>query len=414
MACALMASALAPQHLLAQEAQTPAEAPSATASSTAAPSAAALSAAASSTAVPSAAAPSAAVPPSAAAPATDGAAAPTSTGAKFADLLAATGITATGYVSTSYYHSSGDSTFHEFDTAHDTFQLDQAGLTVAYQPKEGFGALVNVVAGEDARIINQAENGGDSEFNVTQAFVQYAKGPLTVIGGRFLTLAGAESENPTLNTNFSRSLVYFAEPITHTGLRATYAATDTLSVIIGINDGWNTTSTSYGSKTGEFGLLYTPNKAASITAQAYVGKDPSYNATRALVDIVATYNATASLSFVLNYDWGEQEQQPVGTDLSNLDWNALAGYVNYAFNSQWRVSLRGELLDDQGGFVTNTPQKIEEGTVTVGYSPMKSFELRLEGRYDTSNKATFVYKTNAGETFDTHQTGFAAQGIFKF
>lgn len=389
-ACALFASALAPQHLLAQEAQTPAGAPSAPPSSTTVPSAAT-------------------------APTSDGTPAPTSTGAKFADLLAATGITATGYVSTSYYHSSGDSTFHEFDTAHDTFQLDQAALTVAYQPTEGFGALVNVVAGEDARVINQAENGGDSEFNVTQAFVQYAKGPLTVSGGRFLTLAGAESENPTLNTNFSRSLVYFAEPITHTGLRATYAATDTLSVIVGINDGWNTTSTSYGSKTGEFALLYTPNKVASITAQAYVGKDPGYNATRALVDIVATYNATASLSFVLNYDWGAQEQQPVlGTDLPNLDWNALAGYVNYAFNSQWRVSLRGEFLDDQGGFVTNTPQKIEAGTVTVGYSPVQSFELRLEGRYDTSNKATFIYKTSDSETFDTHQTGFAAQGIFKF
>ena len=379
-ACVLLASAIAPSYLLAQAAQ-----PSATAASTTA------------------------------APATDATSAPTSTGARFDNLLAATGITATGYVSTSYYHSSGDSTFHEFDTAHDTFQLDQAGLTVAYQPKEGFGALVNLVAGEDARVINRAESGSDSEFNVTQAYVQYAKGPLTVIGGRFLTLAGAESENPSLDTNFSRSLVYFAEPITHTGVRATYAATDTLSVIVGVNDGWNTTSTSYGSKTGEFALLYTPNKIASVTAQAYVGKDPSYNATRALVDIVATYNATSSLSFVLNYCWGEQEQQPVlGADLPSLDWDALAGYVNYAFNSQWRVSLRGEFLDDKGGVVTTTPQKIEEGTITVGYSPVKSFELRLEGRYDTSNEATFIYNTDDSETFDEHQTGFAIQGIYKF
>lgn len=329
--------------------------------------------------------------------------------------LAPTGITATGYIATSYYHSSGDSTFHEFDTAHDTFQLDQAGLTVAYQPKEGFGALVNLVAGEDARVINEAENGTNSEFNLTQAFIQYATGPLTVIGGRFLTLAGAESENPSLNTNFSRSLLYFAQPITHTGLRATYAATDILSVVVGINDGWNTTSTSYGSKTGELALLLTPNKTASVTAQAYVGKDPAYDATRALVDIVGTYNVTSSLSLILNYDWGQQQQRPVlGTDLPNLQWDGLAGYVNYAFNEQWRISLRGEYLDDKGGFVTSTPQTIEEGTITVGYAPVKSLELRLEGRYDTSNEGTFIYKTADTETFDTHQTGFAAQGIYKF
>ena len=330
-------------------------------------------------------------------------------------LLAPTGITATGYLAASYYHSSGDSTFHEFDTAHDTFQLDQAGLTVAYQPKEGFGALVNLVAGEDARVINEAENGTHGEFNVTQAFIQYARGSLTVIGGRFLTLAGAESENPSLNTNFSRSLLYFAEPITHTGLRATYAATDTLSVVVGINDGWNTTSTSYGSKTGELAVLFTPSKTTALTAQAYVGKDSAYDATRALVDIVGTYNATSSLSLILNFDWGRQEQQPaLGTDRPTLQWDGLAGYVNYAFNDQWRISLRGEYLDDKGGFVTGTAQKTEEGTITAGYSPMKSFELRLEGRYDTSNKATFIYKTAGFETFDTHQTGFSAQGIYKF
>jgi len=327
---------------------------------------------------------------------------------KLAQILDATGITLNGYVDAAYYHSSGDSAFHEFDTAHDTFALDQAGITVAYQPKEGFGALVNLVAGEDARVINAAENGTNSAFNVTQAFLQYANGPITVIGGKFLTLAGAESENPSLDTNFSRSLVYFSEPITHTGLRATYAVTDTLNIVVGINNGWNTTSTSYGSKTGEFAAMFTPNKALSLTAQAYVGKDETFNATRELVDTVATYNATASLTFILNYAWGRQEQQPeLGLTLPNLDWNVVAGYVNYALNSEWRISLRGEFLDDKGGVITNTRQKIEEGTVTVGYSPVKRFELRLEGRYDTSNEPTF-------EDFDTHQTGFALEGIYKF
>ena len=165
----------------------------------------------------------------------------------------------------------------------------------------------------------------------------------------------------------------------------------------------------------ELSLLYTPNKIFSITAEAYVGKDPDYDATRALLNVIATYNATSSLTFILNYCWGEQQQRPTpGGARPDLDWNGLAVFVNYAFNTQWRIALRGEFLDDQGGFVTGTPEKIEEGTVTVGYSPVKSFELRLEARYDTSNKATFEYKTPDTETFDAHQTGFALQGIYKF
>jgi hypothetical protein len=69
-----------------------------------------------------------------------------------ADVLGSSGITMTGYIAASYYHSSGYNTFHEFDVQHDSFQLDQAGLQVGYQPKEGFGGFVDVLAGEDARI----------------------------------------------------------------------------------------------------------------------------------------------------------------------------------------------------------------------------------------------------------------------
>src|SRR5689334_8865315 len=61
-------------------------------------------------------------------------------------ILANSGITESGYVAASYYDSSGYNTYHQFDTSHDTFQLDQAGLQLAYQPKSGFGAVVDVIA----------------------------------------------------------------------------------------------------------------------------------------------------------------------------------------------------------------------------------------------------------------------------
>jgi hypothetical protein len=100
--------------------------------------------------------------------------------------------------------------------------------------------------------------------------------------------------------------------------------------------------------------------------------------------------------------------------LPDLDWTTFAGYVNYAFNDQWRVSLRGEVLDDKEGFVTGSQQKVKEVTGTFGYAPVKAFELRAELRYDWSNEPTFESRVNNVASFNDHQTGFALQGLYKF
>src|SRR3569833_1625499 len=75
-------------------------------------------------------------------------------GNKLSQILDEIGLSVTGYVSASFYHSTGDSTFHQFDIEHNTFQLDQASITLAYQLKVGFGVLVDLTAGEDARVLN--------------------------------------------------------------------------------------------------------------------------------------------------------------------------------------------------------------------------------------------------------------------
>jgi Putative beta-barrel porin-2, OmpL-like. bbp2 len=114
-----------------------------------------------------------------------------------------------------------------------------------------------------------------------------------VIGGKFVTLAGAEVINPTQNTNFSRSLLFtLAEPLTHTGARAMYALSDALSVNRR-REQWLEHNLD-GSKTGEPGFAWTPNKTFSLAAQSYVGKFgatvPGLDGVRSLVDVVGTYN----------------------------------------------------------------------------------------------------------------------------
>ena len=53
--------------------------------------------------------------------------------------------------------------------------------------------MVDVAAGEDMKILNAAEGGNPSTFDIIQGFVQYAGGPLTVIAGKYMTLAGRKS-----------------------------------------------------------------------------------------------------------------------------------------------------------------------------------------------------------------------------
>ena len=71
-------------------------------------------------------------------------------------------------------------------------------------------------------------------------------------------------------------------------------------------------------------------------------------------------------------------------------------------------------MSGRRGFVTGGTQKVKEGTVTFGYSPVKSFEVRLEARYDWSNEDGFETRVNDNATFVDHQTGFAVQGLYHF
>ena len=320
----------------------------------------------------------------------------------------------------SYYHSNGYGTYHQFDNKHDSFQIDQAALTLAYQPKEGFGALVNVAAGEDMKILNAAEGSNPNTFDIVQGFVQYATGPLTVIGGKFVTLAGAEVIAPTGNTNFSRSLLFYAEPLTHTGIRATYAASDTRQRHCGRQQ-WVELFVVADFRREDRGVGHRMDAEQAVLVDGpglCRQGSHAFDAQRTLVDAVATYNATAALTFILSYDWGKQEQHAAGSSGPEA-WNGAAFYTNYRV--QRSVARVGATrIPGRQGWIRYCDavfaQTLKEGTVTFGYDPVKSFELRLEARYDKSTQPTFVRSINEADAnpLADSQTGLALQGVYKF
>lgn len=369
------------------------------------------------------------------------------------DILDASGIAITGYVDAGYTNIDSTGLFtgstaatmlptRVFDAPNasigkkvSSFNLNQVGVTISKQPKEGFGGLVNLTAGQDANVIasygagNQALATGpyanNHNFDLTQAYASYASGPATLIIGKFATLAGAEVITSESDTNYSRSILFgYAIPFTHTGARLTYAASDTVSLIAGVNNGWDQVSDTNSDKTFELGFTAAPSKMISLAGSYYTGKELSggftsaqtTNGNRQLLDLVATINATDSLSFVLNYDNGSQDNATIPGGIGKAKWDGLAAYINYQFNDQWRASFRTEYLNDKAGYRTGTgvAMKWSENTLTLAYMPAKSFEFRAEVRGDHSNKATTAGFLQSNGTSKSNQSSFGLEALYKF
>ncbi len=350
------------------------------------------------------------------------------------------GIEFGGHVDTIYTNLSGAGKFTSgvrnrvFDYKRDALVLDAIDLSWHKLPENGFGGKLNLTLGKDADTIaaygtidkgRGPQNGANNVADVTQAFLHYGAGPFSVIAGKYVTMAGAEVIKGPANPNVSRSILFgYAIPFTHTGARATYVFSDALSVMVGVNEGWDTFKDTNDDLTAELGLLWVPSKMFSLAAQAYSGKEQLFNyptissnkGTRNLIDLVGTINATDRLSFTLNYDYGTQDNAStvVPSGASKAKWTGLAGYANYQFNDQWKLSFRAEYFDDKDGYRTGVVQKWKEATLTMAYVPpaVKNLELRAELRGDRSNVASFLAKDEA--TAKKSQNSFGLQALYKF
>jgi len=346
-------------------------------------------------------------------------------------IFEASGITTSGYIDAGYTYSNrnlegtsgvpGAVSTRVFDSQNNSFVLHQVGLTMAKQPKEGFGGLVNFTVGKDAQTIHSfpevntavAPANSTSMFDVTQAYLQYAGGPITIIGGKFTTLHGTEVIASSGNNNISRSILFGAVPFTHTGVRATWAASDAVSVIAGVNNGWDQLTDANRGKTAELGVTLTPIKPLSITVSGYSGSEPTANGngTRTSENLVASWAFTDAFSVGLEYLNFSQDNALAGG--AKAKYSGYAGYVTFMPTPKWRAVVRLESFDDHDGFrfATAGQVKYKEGTLTLAYVASDSFELRGEVREDKADTAVFA--TYDGNTSKTLMT-LALQGLYKF
>jgi Putative beta-barrel porin-2, OmpL-like. bbp2 len=335
-------------------------------------------------------------------------------------VLEASGISLSGYVDTAYSHANrdieGGFSTRVLDSQNNSFVLHQVGVQIAKQPKEGFGGLLNVTTGKDAGVIHSSPS-NEQTYDLTQGYLQYAGGPLTVIGGKFTTLHGTEVIWSPSNANFSRSILFGAVPFTHTGVRATYAISDTLSVIAGLNNGWDQLVDSNKGKTLELGATSNPIKPLTLAASYYGGQEFSgvtlMNGRRDSFNIVGSYAITEPFSIGLEFLNVKQKDAVFdgsgGT--KDMKYDGFAAYVSYLFMPKIKGTLRAESFNDKDGFhFGNGSMKYKEYTLTVAYLAADSFELRGEVRNDKADNPVF----NDGGSLSDSLTTFAVQALYKF
>jgi hypothetical protein len=216
--------------------------------------------------------------------------------------------------------------------------------------------------------------------------------------GKYATMMGAEVIESNANWNYTRSILFsYSIPYTHTGARFTYTLNDMIYAQLHIVNGWNNV-VNHTSGKGVCGVIgISPIKSLPIIVN-YMSTSESKDANavgtlanigaRSLLDVVATFNATDALSFMVNYDSGSQSNGTASG--GKAAWSGVAGYIKYTgLPVLSAIALRYESFDDTDGFTTGTVQKLSEGTLTLEKA-VDGALLRLDVRQDSSNQKVFT------------------------
>jgi len=266
---------------------------------------------------------------------------------------------------------------------------------------------------------------GTTNLLVQQAFATYKFGKVTADFGRFVTSAGAEVIEAKDNWLYTRSILFtYAIPFAHTGLRVGIPLADSLTLQLGVVNGWDddTLTSTFNvvvgntiktgpHKTGNVSLTYSKD-ATNAAINVYAGKNApvastdvihTEDATRTLVDVVLQ-QGFGPVSINLNLDYGHEDKLATTWPATSATWWGLAGMVRYSFTGDVaRLTLRGEYFDDSKGgsrlgYLKPTDPtvgtKVYEGTLGLSFPVGGNAELRGELRYDKAADKAFPVSTD--------------------
>lgn len=250
------------------------------------------------------------------------------------------------------------------------YMLNQAWLYIDRPTDTGgcgsdIGGRVDVMYGTDHRFTTSTglETFGDGtpRFNndhrfyglaIPQAYGEVAYNDLKVKIGHFLSPVGYFVVPAT--GNFFNRLPYtfqYGEPFTHTGMLATYQATDTLSLGAGVIRGWDNWDTG-NNHAGYLGTLTkTFDSGASLAYVQVFSRELNQSgafSNRYLQTVVYTRPINDCLTYVFQTDYGWQNNALANGN--DAKWYGMNSYWFYKVSDCLTWGLNTEWFRDQGGF----------------------------------------------------------------
>jgi hypothetical protein len=225
-----------------------------------------------------------------------------------------------------------------------------------------------------------------SAFLVEQAYSSLALGPVTLDFGKFVTTAGAEVNEANKNWMYSRSLLFYTIPILHTGARATFKASDQLTLQASLVNGINNDPDNNGWKTVGLSATVTPVSTTSIIVTDYFGKEGAQGTegdVKNTLDVVISQTINDKLTLNLNVDY-------VKLGSNYLVGGALMGH--YVLSDSLNFSARAEYVKDKNGTFVSTlaDTNYYEGSVVAAAPFAGHLEIRAEVRADFCKDKVFV------------------------
>ena len=216
---------------------------------------------------------------------------------------------------------------------------------------------------------NGWDRGDGYGWALPQLYAEIASGDWSIIGGHFYTLVGYEVVTAPDNFFYSNAFtMYNSEPFTHTGVLATYSASDDVTMYGGWTAGWDTGFDQLGD-----GSSFLGGASFQLTD----------NATATYITTIGNFGWRGegySHSVVIDTDLGDGVNWVLQSDVldsgpGGLDTVGINNYLFYDLSDNMKAGSRVEWWKANG-------TSFHAATFGVNVAPADNLIIRPEIRYN--------------------------------